>query len=171
MMAKGINPAAKGMAHGIQQLIAYDMLNNSDIEEMMDEAPNLLVSNHSYGFPAGWQYNDRWEFYGPPNSTEDYKFGYYSLETQLWDSIAYNAPYYLPVKSAGNNRDFNGPPVGETYYRRNASGVFVSGTRPAGISNNDAYDIMSTVSNAKNILVVGAVNPVTMFTAVQKMSF
>ena len=35
MIAKGINPAAKGMANGIQQLIAYDMLNNSDIEEMM----------------------------------------------------------------------------------------------------------------------------------------
>jgi len=165
MIAKGINPAAKGMSHGIQELIAYDMLNNSDIEEMMAEGSNLLVSNHSYGFPAGWQYNDRWEFYGPPNSTEDYKFGYYSAEAQLWDSIAYNAPYYLPVKSAGNNRDFNGPPVGETYYRRNASGVFVSGTRPAGISNNDAYDIMSTVSNAKNILVVGAVNPVSVYTS------
>ena len=165
MIAKGINPASKGMSHGIQELIAYDMLNNSDIEEMMAEGSNLLVSNHSYGFPAGWQYNDRWEFYGPPNSTEDYKFGYYSAEAQLWDSIAYNAPYYLPVKSAGNNRDFNGPPVGETYYRRNASGVFVSGTRPAGISNNDAYDIMSTVSNAKNILVVGAVNPVSVYSS------
>ncbi len=170
MMAKGINPAAKGMAHGVQELLAYDMLNNSDIEEMMAEAPNLLVSNHSYGFPAGWQYNERWEYYGPPNSNEDYKFGYYSEEAQLWDSIVYNAPYYLPVKSAGNNRELNGPPVGETYYRRNASGAWVAGTRPAGISNNDAYDILSTVSNAKNILVVGATNPITVYSSAKDVA-
>jgi len=170
MIAKGINPAAKGMSHGIQELLAYDMLNSSDIEEMMAEGPDLLVSNHSYGFPAGWQYNDRWEYYGPPNSTEDYKFGYYSEEAMLWDSIAYNAPYYLPVKSAGNNRETNGPPVGEPYYRRNASGAWVAGTRPAGISNNDAYDILSTVSNAKNILVVGATNPITVYSSAKDVA-
>lgn len=161
MIAAGINPLAKGMSFGQQELIAYNMLNNSDLTEMLNEAPNLLVSNHSYGFQAGWQYNDRWEFLGAANSTEDYKFGYYSTEAQVWDSIAYNAPYYLMVKSAGNNRDLNGPPVGETYWRRNASGTFVSAARPAGISNNDSYDILSTVSTAKNILVVGAVNPIT----------
>ena len=170
MIAKGINPVAKGMAHGIQELLAYDMLNNSDIEEMMAEAPNLLVSNHSYGFPAGWQFNNRWEFYGPPNSTEDYKFGYYSEEAQLWDSIVYNAPYYLPVKSAGNNRELNGPPVGEPYFRRNASGAWVEGDRPAGISNNDAYDILSTVSNAKNILVVGSTNPVSVYSSAKDVA-
>ena len=70
-----------------------------------------------------------------------------------------------PRWQAGNNRELNGPPVGETYYRRNASGAFVAGTRPDGISNNDAYDIMSTVSNAKNILVVGAVNPVSVYSS------
>lgn len=161
MIAAGINPLAKGMSFGQQQLIAYNMLNNSDLTEMLNEAPNLLVSNHSYGFPAGWQFNDRWEYHGPVNSTEDYKFGYYSSEAQVWDSIAYNAPYYLMVKSAGNSRELNGPPVGETYWRRNASGTFVSAARPAGISNNDSYDILSTVSTAKNILVVGAVNPIT----------
>ncbi len=37
--------------------------------------------------------------------------------TQVWDSIAYNAPYYLIVKSVGNNRDVNGPDVGQPYFR------------------------------------------------------
>ena len=162
LIASGVNPLAKGMSFGQQQLIAYNFIDNSDISEMMDEAPGLLLSNHSYGFPAGWNFNnDRWEYNGPVGSTEDYKFGYYSDQAQLWDSIAYNAPYYLMVKSAGNSREQNGPAVGETYWRRNAAGTFISGTRPSGISNNDSYDIIPTTSTAKNILTVGAVNPIS----------
>ena len=162
MIAAGVNPVAKGMAFGMKELIAYDF--NNHLSEMMSEAPNLLVSNHSYGAIAGWYYNDaqsRWEFWGQSGTTEDYKFGYYSSETQVFDSIAYNAPYYLIVKSAGNNRDENGPAVGSNYWRYNASGVMAdAGNRPAGISNNDGYDIISTYGTAKNILTVGAVNPI-----------
>ena len=87
---------------------------------MMNEAPNLLVSNHSYSSIAGWRYNEtqsRWEFWGQADANEDYKFGYYSAQAQLWDSIAYNAPYYLIVKAAGNNRTENGPAVGSPYWR------------------------------------------------------
>jgi hypothetical protein len=160
MVASGVNPSAKGMAYGVQGLIAYDFTN--DLSEIASEAANLLVSNHSYSIIAGWNYNSsqsRWEFNGDPNATEDYKFGYYSSDAQVLDSIAYNAPYYLIVKSAGNNRDENGPAVGSPYYRKNASGQFVSaGNRPAGISSNDSYDIISWDCGAKNILTVGAVN-------------
>lgn len=165
MVAGGVNPLAKGMAFGQQQLIAYSFNNGSDDSEMMNEAGNLLVSNHSYGVGAGWNYNEnegRWEFRGAAGANEDYKFGYYSNDAQMWDSIAYNAPYYLIVKSVGNNRDINGPPVGEPYWRFNASGVMTSaGNRPAGISSNDGYDIIPTHGTAKNILTVGAVNPIS----------
>ncbi len=162
MIATGVNPAAKGMSFAAPQLIAYDYINH--LTEMLAESPNLLVSNHSYGTIAGWNFdtdNNHWEFYGNPGDTVDYKFGNYSDEAQVWDSIAYNAPYYLIVKSAGNNRDENGPPVGQPYYRLNANGTLVpAGNRPAGISNNDGYDIIPTYGNSKNIITVGAVYPI-----------
>lgn len=162
LIASGVNPSAKGMSFGVQQLTAYDFSN--DMSEMLAEATNLLVSNHSYGFLAGWHFNDsqsRWEYYGLPNSVEDYKFGFYSVEAQIWDSIAYNAPNYLIVKSAGNDRNDNGPAVGQPYWRMDASGTFVSsGNRPDGISSNNGYDNIPLNGTSKNILTVGAINPI-----------
>ena len=163
MMASGLYAPAKGMAFGLPQLSAFDF--NSDVAEMSANAASLLISNHSYGSLAGWQYNSditpaRWEFYGAAGANEDFKFGYYNNTSRDWDQICYNAPYYLPVKSAGNNRNENGPAVGEPYFRYNSSGAMVSsGNRPEGISNNNGYDILSTYSTAKNILTVGAINP------------
>ncbi|HVK97307.1 MAG TPA: S8 family serine peptidase, partial [Flavisolibacter sp.] len=159
MIGSGINPLAKGMSYGMQRLIAYNF--TLDESEMSAEAQNLVLSNHSYGYLAGWNYNNsqsRWEFWGRPNETEDFRFGYYDQSAQMYDSIAYNAPYYLIVKSAGNNRSVNGPPVGEIYYRRDSANQWVSaGPRPSDISSNDGYDIISTTGNAKNILTIGAV--------------
>ncbi len=160
LIASGVNPAAKGMAFGVQSLVSYDTQNR--LSEMFAESSNLLISNHSYGFPAGWSYNDtesRWEFWGLPTSTEDYKFGFYSSESQTVDSLAYNAPNYLMVFSAGNSRGENGPAVGDPYFRLDSTGTMVSrGNRPSGISSNDSYDCIPTLSGAKNILTVGAVN-------------
>jgi hypothetical protein len=162
LIAAGINPVAKGMSFGAQQLLAYDFIN--DITEMASAAPNLLISNHSYGELAGWNLDatsNQWQFLGDPGDTVDYKFGYYDAQTQIWDSIAYNAPYYLIVKSAGNNRTENGPAVGQPYSRYNAKGNMApAGNRPAGISNNDGYNIIPTYGVAKNIITIGAVNPI-----------
>ena len=163
MMAKGVYPVARGMAWGLQKLYAYDF--NSDMSEMVTAASNgMAISNHSYGYIAGWNYNStatpaRWDWYGLNNDTEDYKFGFYDNTTRDWDIICYNAPYYLPVKSSGNNRSENGPAIGSPYfgYESATSSTFVSkGNRPAGISSNDGYDIISTTGTAKNILTVGA---------------
>ncbi len=163
MIAAGIYPAAKGMAFGLPQLLAFDF--NNDRAEMSANATTLLISNHSYGSIAGWQYNEdvspaRWEFWGTATANEDFNFGYYNSAARDWDLICYNAPYYLPVKSAGNSRNENGPAIGEPYYRYNTSGVMANaGNRPAGISSNNGYDIISTNGTAKNILTVGAINP------------
>lgn len=163
MMASGINPNAKGMSFGLKGIIAYDFKN--DISEMSSEAAGLLVSNHSYSIISGWNYNDaqgRWEFNGRSTDNEDYKFGYYSIDAQALDSIAYNAPNYLIVKSAGNNRTETGPAVGASYYRYNASGqMAAAGNRPAGISSNDSYGSITWDCNAKNILTVGAVQGIS----------
>lgn len=162
LIASGVNPVAKGMSYGAQQLVAYDF--DHDVSEMLAEAPNLLISNHSYETVAGWHFNDtekRWEFYGPVNSTEDFKLGQYSDQAQVWDSIAYNAPYYLIVKAAGNKRNENGPAVGQPYWRMDANGQWVNaGNRPANISSNDGYDIIPGDGTGKNILTIGAINQI-----------
>ncbi|MCC9166398.1 S8 family serine peptidase [Pontibacter harenae] len=171
LIATGLNPLAKGMAFGVTKLAAYDFTN--DVSEMAAAAPNLLVSNHSYGSIAGWRYNsDRegteedpyWEWWGNTDisKTEDYRFGYYDDASSKWDHIAFNAPYYLIVKSVGNNRSENGPEVGKPYFQRNSSGKFdLVRSRPATISNNNSYDIIPTYGTAKNVLTVGAVEPIS----------
>ena len=163
MIASGVNKLAKGMAYGTQSIIAYDAFSADDIFQMSSEAAGLVVSNHSYGYIAGWYQNpsknNRWEFWGLPKDTADYQFGYYSDYSQALDSVSYNAPFYLMVRSAGNPRSTNGPAVGQPYYRYDSLGNMVSaGNRPAGISNNDGYDIMESSGVAKNVLTVGAVS-------------
>lgn len=163
MLAKGVYPPAKGMAFNAATLLSYDF--NNDIAEMSAAASNLLLSNHSYGDEAGWNFNDqanRWEWFGLPGDTVDYTFGFYSGRTQAWDKIAFNAPYYLIVESAGNSRGSTGPAVGQDYYgyKSVTDQTFVDkGPRPANISSNSSYETISTTGNAKNILSVGAVNP------------
>ena len=162
LMAKGVYAPAKGMAFGATTLASYDF--NNDVAQMSAAAANLLISNHSYGDVAGWNYNDvdqRWEWSGLPGDSVDYNFGFYNSRVQSWDQIAYNAPYYLIVESSGNSRSSNGPAVGQTYwgYQSRTNQTFVNkGARPAGISNNGGYDIISTTGTAKNILTVGAIN-------------
>jgi hypothetical protein len=160
MMASGVNPLAKGMSHQAPNIQSWDF--NTDIPEMAAAAPGLLISNHSYGSISGWRLNGTtWEFWGRFNENEDFKFGLYSSEASDYDKITYENPDYLIVKSAGNNRSQNGPVVGAAYSRFNAQGLMApAGTRPAGISNNDGYDIISTYGTAKNILTVAAVEPI-----------
>ncbi|TAE36621.1 MAG: T9SS C-terminal target domain-containing protein [Sphingobacteriales bacterium] len=162
MIATGINPIARGMAWGAKQLQAYDF--DFDFSEMATAANNLLVSNHSYGVDAGWVlYDDndteRWEWLGIPGQAEDANFGLYGADAAKLDEICFNAPYYLPVFAAGNSRNYNGPNVGEPYYAypNNSETAVFMGNRPAGISSNDSYDIITGMQCAKNTLCVGAV--------------
>ncbi|MBF9255507.1 S8 family peptidase [Pontibacter sp. 172403-2] len=170
MIASGVNPVSKGMAYAFKDLQAYDF--NGDVAEMAEAAKNLLISNHSYGTIAGWHYNpDRkgtdedpyWEWWGDADisATEDYNFGYYNSDAAEWDKIAFNAPYYLIVKSVGNTRGETGPGVGEPYYQRNSNGKFtLVKSRPENMSSNDSYDGVSTYGTAKNILAVGATSAI-----------
>ncbi len=163
LIASGVNPLVKGMSFGALSLLDGDFTN--DVPEMFSNAANLLVSNHSYGDIAGW-YQDatqgnRWEFFGSPGDTSDFKFGNYDKNVQLWDSVAYDAPHYLIFKAAGNNRNVNGPAVGQDYFRPNASGQMLdAGPRPANLSSNNGFNIIATEGCAKNIMTLGAVNPI-----------
>lgn len=156
----------RGMAYAAN-LDAYDWL--SDTAEMAEAAANgQLVSNHSYGTAAGWIYTGEpdpphtWLWIGgaDPTVQEDPKFGYYDGESQLWDQIAYDAPYLLVVKSAGNDHTDIGPAEGEEYTLIDQQGD-PDGTSTASRHPDcwpDGYDCLPTHSVAKNILTIGAVD-------------
>ncbi len=140
LIAGGIDADAKGMAFNAS-LDAYDW--NSDDSEMSSAASaGLLISNHSYGYISGWYWNgSSWVWYGDENisTEEDYRFGFYGNTAQAWDQIAVNAPYYLIVKSAGNDR---GDGAGEPDHPQDGGA--------------DGYDCIGWHGNAKNILTIGA---------------
>ncbi len=144
IVAAGVQANAKGMAYNAT-LHAYDW--NSDNAEMATAASDgLLLSNHSYGYVAGWAWNGVWwEWYGDPSvsTEEDYRFGFYGWACAEWDNLARNAPYYLIVKAAGNDR---GDGAGEPGHPQDGGA--------------DGYDCIGYRGNAKNILTVGAVRDV-----------
>lgn len=120
LIAKGVDADAKGMAPQAT-LRSFDW--NSDDAEALTEAGNgLLLSNHSYGIPS-------------PNVSAA-NIGAYVSDARVWDQVAYTAPYYLPVMSAGNNGT-------DTYTGGQATG----------------YDKLTGNKTAKNILVVANANP------------
>lgn len=148
MVAAGVSASAKGMAFQAN-LKAYEWGN--DVSEMAAAAANgLELSNHSYGTPAGWENYGSWTWLGNPSisATEDYKFGFYDNTSRQMDQIAYNAPYYLICRSAGNERG-EGP------------GNAGTGGNPEIDGGPDGYDCISPVKLGKNILSVGAVREVT----------
>lgn len=141
--ARGLRPEAQGMAYEVS-LTSYDF--NNDNAEMAEEAANgALISNHSYGLILGWQQqqNGGWQWSGDESISgiEDYRFGFYNEnDSKAWDDIAYNAPYYLIVSAAGNDRSDTG----------DGSGAPADGP----------FDTIGPKGAAKNILTVGAVEPI-----------
>ena len=163
MIAAGVNPDAQGMAWG-GYLYCYDW--NSDNIEMLAAATNaMLVSNHSYGLVTGWDYNttaEAWYWYGTPSvsETEDYKFGNYNSWVRAWDEIAYTAPLYLIVKSAGNDRNDAGPTPGGEHYVWNGSTWALSTTVRDEDGGATGYDTVPANGVAKNILTIGAIDDI-----------
>ncbi len=144
MIAAGVVGDAKGALYGGN--LKYWQWSADDAEMAAAAANGLEVSNHSYGFIRGWNHdNGNWTWHGNSNvdPNEDYKFGFYDNDAKAWDQIAWNAPNYLIVKSAGNDRG-DGPSNGE---HENDGG-------------DDGYDCIGTRGVAKNIMTVGAVNEV-----------
>lgn len=160
--ASGAKATAKGMAYKTQ-VRAYDW--NLDEIEMDQAAGNgMLVSNHSYGYIAGWYNNtdkNRWEWYGDTtlSATEDYKYGNYDNQSRDWDQIANNNPYYLMVKSAGNDRGKKLPATETTYWRYDRNQGFIESSIPRPATG--PYDCIAGSGVSKNVLTVGAVNAIS----------
>jgi hypothetical protein len=113
---------AKGMAYQAS-LRSYNWTN--DESEMITEAATgTLISSHSYGIPGS-------------TAAASY-LGKYDNNARNMDNIIYNAPYFLPSCSAGNDRN---------------NGINATG-----------YDILTDKSCNKNGLTVAAVNEVSNYT-------
>jgi hypothetical protein len=161
MVAGGVSAAARGMAPEAT-LHAYDW--NDDLAEMAAAAAaGLTVSNHSYGFRRGWwrnQTTNEWWWYGNTSisTTEDYLFGFYDDVARDWDQLAFDAPHYLIVKSAGNERNDNHT---GGHWVLNNSGNWVWSTAARDPDGGaDGYDCMSHQTVSKNVLTVGAVHDI-----------
>lgn len=169
IMAAGLEAQAIGMSYAAY-LLSHDW--NSDSAEMAAAAADgLLLSNHSYGFVSGWRrvyHSDEeewyWYWWGETSvsEVEDWKFGFYNATAALWDDVAHAAPYYLIVKSAGNDRNDVGPgPGGGHYFWDQDLGEWSWSTTtrdPDG--GHDGFDSIPLNGIAKNILTVGAVEDV-----------
>jgi len=174
LAAEGTSPQAKGMAHDAN-LHAHDW--DFDSSEMITAAlGDMLVSNHSYGIAAGWLNFSKpaprdWMWIGGDANIEDWNFGYYSDLTETWDQIAYDAPHYLIVKAVGNDRQDSGPCDHGTqtcpeYTLIGQDGDPDDDTLPTSTAYRVhdcapfGYDCVPSISVAKNILTVGAVEHV-----------
>ncbi|MFH1196301.1 MAG: S8 family serine peptidase [bacterium] len=162
MIAKGLNPDAHGMANEAS-LDAYDW--NDNFAEMANAAANgLPISNHSYGEITGWDLFDEgsgahWFWFGKStiSTEEDYTFGFYTHQSAQWDTIAWNAPYHLIVKSAGNDRGEGPLNTSISHWEFTDSGkVLVSDPRPLD-GGDTGFDCIGQDGVPKNILTVGGV--------------
>ncbi|AQQ70424.1 C5a peptidase precursor [Limihaloglobus sulfuriphilus] len=166
--ASGITATAIGIAPFIN-LECYDY--SSDVAEMTSiamsysaEPGKIAISNHSYTLVAGWDTSTspmRW--YGNWGERESYLFGFYGSDTRDWDELCYNAPYYLPVKAVGNDRNDPAPAEGETFEYQDKgpfwrSKAYNSSTDPYIDGwDNGGFDTLPSKSCGKNILTTGAV--------------
>lgn len=169
--AKGILRSAQGMAPDVS-IRTFDW--NDDIVEMAGAADaGVVVSNHSYGIPGGWEWRpanpcgNNWVWMGSENETNDGRFGLYDGIAARIDDVALSHPTLTVVVAAGNERGGAGDPH-----------LFVNDSRPLvhfdgshcvwnngwttstvdhpGDSSRGGYWTITSYATAKNAVVVGA---------------
>lgn len=165
LIGQGVDARAMGMAPGAL-LDSYDW--NSDYAEMAARGMATLtvpdaiqISNHSYGYQAGWA-GATW--YGAWGDREAEGFGMYDSYAALLDQVCQSAPYFLPFKAAGNDRNDVAPGTGVLFtYFDDDGNALTKPYNPATDPPSDnwdrgGYDTIAYDANAKNIMTVGAVN-------------
>ncbi len=177
--AVGLDTNAMGMAPAVS-IDSYDW--TDDIAEMISRAASypgepdkIYLSNHSYGTVGGWT----WAWRGTANwywpewlewtaDAVDIRFGQYDAGAIDYDQVVYDAPYFLPFVSAGNDRSDN-PTNNETVYYLKPLGpghvgkwtevTYDDRHNPLGDgAYKGGYDNISAEATAKNIMTVGAVS-------------
>ncbi len=168
--AAGIISIARGMATNTW-VDSYDW--DNDFSEMTTrgastagESGKIYVSNHSYGFGAGWSYTGTpvWTWNGSGTTAAGYEnaFGAYDIYARDADSLAYSLPYYLIFWAAGNDRD-NNPSSGQSVALNPLTPLVTVAYNPELHPPGDGtyrngYDTISFCALAKNVVTVGSVN-------------
>jgi hypothetical protein len=100
--AFGAFPQARGMATNAA-ILSYKM--DRPINALTDAIQrSARVSNHSYGPPAGWEWQgNRWVWFGDENASEDAWFGKYGVNQANLDALLWNSQL-LAFAAAGNDR-------------------------------------------------------------------
>ena len=165
--ASGLVPSAQGMAPAAN-VDSYDW--NSDSSEMISrgaatagEAGKIYLSNHSYNYISGWNYVGgavtwEWNGSGTASTSLENDFGCYNTYARDADSMAYNAPYYLVFRSAGNDRTDN-PSSGQSVALApgGAAVTYDAATHPAGDGTyRGGFDTIGFNALAKNVITVGS---------------
>jgi len=177
--ATGLDQGATGMATGVF-IDSYNW--DNDLSEATSRAmavpnePNsIAASNHSYGHVCGWAYGSwsgttGWHWHGTWGNRESDYFGSYDETASDWDQLCYDTKYYLPVRSAGNDRGSSNNsapaentkfwywgykfPLGWDWRSKN----YKSATDPwDDYWDNGGFDTIIGGNASKNILLVGAV--------------
>ncbi len=170
LAAYGVINRARGIAHR-GRILAADYID--DFVEMPGAVSTnaFRVSNHSYGNQAGRGYASIggtiymvWRGDIVVNPNQSCLFGFYSGASQTIDQIANNAPGYLPVWPAANERGSAGVPIYSPsfgYYTFSNGVTIVSAASRPNDGDAGGYDTLTEQASAKNILAVGAVNGIT----------
>ena len=166
LIASGVYTEALGMAPKAR-VHSYNW-NFHSTEMLVEARDGLLISNHSYGRIAGWHKfritadSSRWQWFGNPeiSQDEDYIFGYYDQDASLFDHVTYTHPFFLPVVSAGNERDDFGVQSG-IYLALDSDNRWVeydASTRPIPPDGSPGgFDTLTGIATAKNVLTVGSI--------------
>jgi hypothetical protein len=171
LIASGVNSSARGMASSAV-VNSYDW--NSDTTEMTSrgatyagEPGKIYLSNHSYGYIAGWNYVNsgsptrvwEWNGSGMTAASIETDFGVYNTYARDSDALSYNAPYYLVFRSAGNDRTDN-PSTGDSVALSAGSTSVVSydpAIHPAGDGSYlGGFDTIGFNAIAKNVITIGS---------------
>ncbi|WP_158961263.1 S8 family serine peptidase [Myroides fluvii] len=94
--AKGTNASARGMAPAAR-IISYDWDRDTEYMRRAAQQDALLVSNHSYGYPAVDDNGNA--------MLAVLDFGTYDRKSVDFDKVIFQFKYYQPVVAAGNDRD------------------------------------------------------------------
>lgn len=129
VVASGVVANARGMAP-MATARTYNWTN--DLSEATAEVQQgMLLSNHSYGVPS--------------TSVPGWYIGKYNDDARAWDELAYNAPYYLAVVSAGNNGTDTNPQAMTSGYDKLTgnkvakNNLVVANAQDANISANGIF--------------------------------
>lgn len=172
----GVAPAAmihcRTWGNDFSEMYANAMFSPAD-------AGKIQISNHSYGSTHGWVQGNYagysgWYWFGgnymPDGSgaKEDANFGGYGVRSAQIDMVAWESRYFLPVRSAGNDRNdaYGSSRSGDGifYYIDPTTWMWTPTTWNAATAPGDdrtvngGFDTIIADSTAKNALAVGSVS-------------